>query len=93
MAPEPHSTAPVVVYATSWCPYCHRVRALLDRKGVAYTLVDIDSVPGAREEMQQRSGRTSVPQVFVGERHLGGCDDTHALDAKGELDPILQRNP
>jgi glutaredoxin 3 len=83
---------PVVVYATGWCPYCHRVRALLDAKGIAYTLIDIDAVAGARAEMQQRSGRTSVPQVFIGERHIGGCDDTHALDARGELDPLLQRS-
>jgi glutaredoxin 3 len=79
----------VVMYATSWCPYCARARRLFETKGVAFTEIDIDAVPGARAEMQQRSGRTSVPQIFVGERHLGGYDDTRALDEQGGLDPLL----
>jgi glutaredoxin 3 len=79
----------VVMYATSWCPYCARARRLFASKGVAFTEIDIDAVPGARAEMQQRSGRTSVPQIFVGDRHLGGYDDTRALDEKGELEPLL----
>ena len=83
------NAAPVVVYATQWCPYCQRARALLDAKGVDYTLIDIEAVPGAREEMRARSSRTSVPQIFVGDRHLGGFDDTKALDDRGELDPLL----
>lgn len=82
-------SAPVVMYTTSWCSYCSRARALFDRKGVAYVDIDVDSVEGARAEMQQRSGRTSVPQIFVGDRHLGGFDDTYALDERGELDPLL----
>jgi glutaredoxin 3 len=82
-------SAPVVMYTTSWCPYCTRARQLFDSKGVPYTEIDVDAVEGAREEMQRRSGRTSVPQIFVGERHLGGYDDTRALDARGELDPLL----
>ena len=83
------SASPVVVYATQWCPYCQRARALLDAKGVPYSLIDIEAVPGAREEMRARSGRTSVPQIFVGNRHLGGFDDTKALDDRGELDSLL----
>jgi glutaredoxin 3 len=79
----------VVIYTTSWCPYCARAKRLFEGKGVAYTEIDVDSVAGARAEMQQRTGRTSVPQIFVGERHLGGFDDTKALDDKDELDPLL----
>ena len=79
----------VVMYATSWCPYCARARKLFDDKGVKYTEIDNDAVDGARAEMQQRAGRTSVPQIFVGDRHLGGFDDTSALDRRGELDPLL----
>lgn len=79
----------VVMYTTTWCPYCARARQLFDSKGVKYTDIDVESVEGARAEMQQRSGRTSVPQIFVGERHLGGYDDTSALDRRGELEPLL----
>jgi glutaredoxin 3 len=85
-----NATAPaVVMYTTSWCPYCSRARQLFTAKGVAFTEIDVDEVEGARAEMRQRSGRTSVPQIFVGERHLGGYDDTRALDERGELDPLL----
>lgn len=77
------------MYTTSWCPYCTRARQLFDRKGVAYTEIDIESVDGARAEMKRLSGRTSVPQIFIGERHLGGFDDTRELDERGDLDPLL----
>ena len=87
MTPAP--TAAVVLYATSWCPYCARARQLFTGKGVAFTEIDIEATPGAREEMRSRSGRTSVPQIFVGDRHLGGYDDTQALDDQGKLDPLL----
>lgn len=85
------STTPprVVMYATDWCPYCSRARRLLDSKQVAYQEIDIEMSPEARTEMQQRSGRTSVPQIFVGEVHVGGCDDLHALEARGGLDALL----
>jgi glutaredoxin 3 len=83
------SPTEVVMYTTSWCPYCTRAKQLFDRKGVQYREIDVDAVEGARAEMQRRSGRTSVPQIFVGERHLGGFDDTSALDRRGELDPLL----
>jgi glutaredoxin 3 len=79
----------VVLYTTSWCPYCARARRLFQQKGVPFTEIDIDAVPGARDEMRARSGRTSVPQVFIGDTHLGGFDDTHAMDRKGELDRLL----
>jgi glutaredoxin 3 len=79
----------VLMYTRQGCGYCARARALLAQKGVAYTEIDLDQVPGSRQEMQQRSGRNTVPQIFVGERHLGGFDDINALDGRGELDPIL----
>jgi glutaredoxin 3 len=79
----------VVMYATTWCGYCARARQLFAAKGVAFTEIDVDAVEGARAEMRNRSGRTSVPQIFIGERHLGGYDDTKELDDKGELDPLL----
>lgn len=79
----------VVMYATDWCPYCSRARRLLDSKQVAYHEIDIEMSPEARAEMQRRSGRTSVPQIFVGDVHVGGCDELHALDARGALDALL----
>ena len=85
-----NAAANVVMYTTSWCPYCARARKLFDDKGVPYTDIDVEAVEGARAEIQRRAGgRTSVPQIFVGDRHLGGYDDTSALDRKGELDPLL----
>ena len=85
--------APVLMYTTSWCPYCTRARRLFESKGVPFTEIDVDEVEGARAEMRRRSGRTSVPQIFVGDRHLGGFDDTRALDERGELDPLLAGEP
>jgi glutaredoxin 3 len=86
------SAAPrVVMYATDWCPYCSRARQLLARKGVTFEEIDIEMSPEARAQMQSRSGRTSVPQIFIGDTHVGGCDDLHALEARGALDALLGR--
>jgi glutaredoxin 3 len=82
----------VTMYATGTCPYCDRAQALLRAKGVAgerLDLVRVDLEPQRREEMMARSGRRTVPQIWIGERHVGGCDDLHALDAAGELDALL----
>ncbi len=80
----------VVMYSTSWCPYCTRARLLLKEKGVPFTEIDIEREPERRAEMIERAGgRTSVPQIFAGDRHLGGCDDIHALEAQGRLDALL----
>ena len=79
----------VVMYTTQWCGYCRRARLLFSGKGVPFTDIDVEAVPGAREEMHARSGRTSVPQVFIGGQHIGGFDDTKALDDQGPLDPLL----
>ena len=81
----------VVMYATGWCPYCTRARQLLERKLVSFELIDIDGSRELRQQMIARSGRTSVPQIFVGDTHVGGCDDLHALEAAGRLDPLLGR--
>lgn len=79
----------VVMYSTGFCPYCVRARMLLERKGVTFTEIRVDLQPQQRAEMIQRSGRTSVPQIFIGEFHVGGCDDMYALENQGKLDPLL----
>lgn len=81
--------AKIVMYATSWCPYCREARALLSRKGQRWDEIDVDADPGRRDEMVKRSGRRTVPQIWIGERHVGGYDDLAALDASGELDALL----
>ena len=86
------SGAAVVMYTRSWCPYCERARELLKSKGVAFREIDIETQAGQREDMIRRSGRQSVPQIFIGEHHVGGSDELHALDAAGGLDPLLQQH-
>ena len=82
--------AKVEMYTTGWCPYCARAKALLEKKGVAYTEIDIMDEPNRRGEMVQRAGgRTSVPQIFIDGEHIGGSDDLVALDRSGGLDPKL----
>lgn len=84
----------VVMYATSWCPYCARARRLLADKGVAFTEIDVEARPQARAEMIERSaGRRTVPQIFIGETHVGGADDLSALEASGGLDRLLAAAP
>jgi len=80
----------VQFYATNWCPYCSRARQLLTSKGVEIEEIDVESRPGAREEMFARSGRRTVPQIFINQTHVGGCDDLIALNDAGGLDPLLQ---
>lgn len=80
----------VTIYTKPYCPYCSAALELLDKKGVDYQELDISGKPELRAQMIQRSGgRMTVPQIFVGDRHLGGCDDIYALDQRGELDPVL----
>jgi glutaredoxin 3 len=81
---------PVTVYSKSTCPYCHAAKALLDRKGVVFTEIDVTGDPAGQQAMAERAGgRRTVPQIFIGDIHVGGCDDIHALDAAGKLDPLL----
>ena len=82
--------AKVVLYTTDWCGYCARARALLDERGVKYEDIDVDAVNGARAQMRERSGRTTVPQIFINEAHIGGADDLAALAADGRLDQLLK---
>ena len=84
-------TAPAItVYLAGWCPYCQRARQLLTNKGVVFSEIDVDEDAAFRREMIARSGRRTVPQIFIGERHVGGCDDLFALDGSGELDRLIQ---
>jgi glutaredoxin 3 len=83
------SAPAILMYSTPWCPYCDRARALLTRKGVPFQEIDVEAQPEQRMEMIRRSGRRTVPQIFIGERHIGGSDDMHELDAAGGLDPLL----
>jgi len=82
--------ANVVMYTTAWCPYCVRARRLLDAKGVRYIDIRVDAEPERRAEMEARAdGRTSVPQIFIDDLHVGGFDDMAELDVEGRLDPLL----
>jgi glutaredoxin 3 len=81
----------VVMYTTSWCPYCERARRLLSSKNVAIEEIDVESAPEKRAEMRTRSGRRTVPQIFIGDHHVGGSDDLAALEAAGKLDSLLGR--
>jgi glutaredoxin 3 len=82
--------AAITIYTKPFCPYCSAALELLASKGVDYLELDISGKPELRAEMIQRAGgRMTVPQIFAGNRHLGGCDDIYALDARGELDPVL----
>lgn len=81
----------ITIYTKSWCPYCSAAKNLLTEKGVDFTEIDIEKTPEARAEMiQKANGRTTVPQIFIGEKHVGGCDDLYALDDRGQLEPLLQ---
>ena len=79
----------ILMYTTRWCPFCVMAKRLLAAKGVVAEEIAVDSDPARRAEMMQRSGRRTVPQIFIGEKHIGGFEDMAALDHKGELDPLL----
>ena len=81
---------PVEIYTTPICPYCHAAKRLLQKKGIAYSEIDVSRDPALRAAMTQRAmGRRTVPQIFVGDTHVGGCDDLYALEDAGKLDPLL----
>ena len=81
---------PVEIYTTRYCPYCHAAKALLKRKGVDFTEIDVGSDYELRSKMTERAqGRYTVPQLFIGTVHVGGCDDLHDLERAGRLDPLL----
>ena len=89
LAPDP-ATPNIVMYTSEYCPYCRRARGLLDSKGVVYTLLDVNRDPRFWEEITKRTGRHTVPQIFIGDRHVGGCDDLFELERRGELTPLLR---
>ena len=80
----------VVVYTTRWCPYCIRAKSLLSRKGISFNEIPVDGDRALREDMARRAGRTSVPQIWIGEQHIGGCDELYALERSGRLDSLIQ---
>jgi glutaredoxin 3 len=79
----------VELYGAEWCGYSFRARQLLDKKMVHYRLIDVDTTPGARDEMVERGGGRTIPQIFIDDEPIGGCDDIHALEATGRLDTML----
>lgn len=86
-------TARVVIYGTRFCGFCSGARQLLERKGVRFDEIPVDRDPALRAEMTQRSGRRTVPQIFINDRHVGGYDDLQALERDGKLDEWLARTP
>jgi len=81
---------PVRMYSTEWCPYCQRAKALLRQRGIeSFEDIRIDLEPSKRAEMIRETGRYTVPQIFIGDTHVGGCDDLVALDRRGALAPLL----
>lgn len=80
---------PIVIYTKSWCPYCHAAKELLRRKGWTFTEIDVTTDTERHADMSRLAGgRTSVPQIFIGETHVGGCDDLYALEEAGRLDAL-----
>ncbi|HLR17980.1 MAG TPA: glutaredoxin 3 [Alcanivoracaceae bacterium] len=82
----------VVIYSSRWCPFCMRALNLLNSKEVAFTEIDVDKNPQERVKMREMAGRNSVPQIWIGDHHVGGCDELFALERSGELDQLLARN-
>ena len=84
-------TQPVVtMYVSDWCPYCQRAKSLLTQKNVVFSEINVEDDATSREEMMARSKQRTVPQIFIGDKHVGGCDDLFALDRSGELDRLIQ---
>ena len=82
----------ILIYTTNICPYCLMAKRLLDKKGVSYTEINVDSQLGLREEMMRKTKRRTVPQIYIGDVHVGGFDDLYALDQQKKLDALLGLN-
>jgi glutaredoxin 3 len=80
----------VVIYSSDWCPYCMRAKQLLAQKGVNFDEIKVDGKPELRAEMTRKAQQTSVPQIWIGSSHVGGCDDLYALERAGKLDALLE---
>jgi glutaredoxin 3 len=85
--------AEIVIYTTRICPYCIMAKRLLDKKGASYTEIDVESKPGLREELIRKTKRRTVPQIYIGDLHVGGFDELYALDRLRKLDPLLEVAP
>jgi glutaredoxin 3 len=80
----------ITIYTTASCPYCHAAKALLKKKGAAFDEIDVNSAPGIRAKMREMAGgRHTVPQIWIGATHVGGCDELHDLERAGKLDGLL----
>jgi len=79
----------VTIYTTRFCPYCVHAKSLLDSKGVPYKEIPVDGNPGLRLEMGNKAGRNTVPQIWIGDEHIGGCDELYALERNNQLDRLL----
>lgn len=79
----------ILIYTSNFCPYCTMAKRLLTKKGAAYSEINVDSKPGLREEMMQKTRRRTVPQIYIGDLHVGGFDELHALEKKNELAGLL----
>ncbi len=79
----------ILIYTTTICPYCIMAKRLLDKKGASYTEINVDAKPGLREEMMQKTKRRTVPQIYIGDFHVGGFDDLHALEQQKKLDSLI----
>lgn len=84
------ATPKVTIYTTPYCPYCHAAKALLKKKGVSFDEIDVQDGNLRQQMMLRANGRRTVPQIFIGDTHVGGSDDIHELDRRGRLDPLLQ---
>lgn len=82
--------AAVIIYSSDYCPYCMRAKQLLSNKGVDFSEINVDGQAQVRAEMVRKAGRTSVPQIWIGDIHVGGCDDLYALERAGKLDALLK---
>jgi glutaredoxin 3 len=80
----------VLIYSTNVCPYCVAAKALLEKKGVSYREINVENDPAERQRMMERTGRRTVPQIYIGDRHVGGFDELAVLDMRGELDTLLR---
>lgn len=84
--------ATITIYTSAWCPYCIRAKQLLTNKGYAFEEITVDGKPDVRSQMSEKAGRNTVPQVWINDQHIGGCDDLIALDQAGKLDDLLKEN-
>ncbi|MBE0436564.1 MAG: glutaredoxin 3 [Methylomicrobium sp.] len=79
----------IIIYTSTFCPYCTMAKRLLNKKGAVYNEINVDSEPGLRQEMMRKTKRRTVPQIYIGEIHVGGFDDLYALEQQSRLDPLL----